>query len=170
MHPYLTAPDGGQVDACSLRLPARTRVPVDGPPMPCGAQAVEGTAHDLHRGPRLEDLVLDDAYTDLDADEDGRVRVLLTAPDGRATQLWTEGQVGWLQVFTGDTLTPRRRSSPPARVWCSWRQDSSFGFVGASWQRLRRSDPGRPAGPGQDVQVSSRSSGAASHPHELGSA
>jgi hypothetical protein len=54
MHPYLAAPDAGRVDACSLR-------------MFWGAQAVEGTAQDLRRGLRLG--VLDDAYTDLDADE-----------------------------------------------------------------------------------------------------
>jgi len=109
MHPYLVAPDGGPVDRCALRLPARSRVLVDDQRLPCGVAAVEGTAYDLRRGPVLGTLVLDDAYTDLDADEHGRVSVRLTAPDGTATTLWTEGPVGWLQVFTGDTLAPGRR-------------------------------------------------------------
>lgn len=109
MHPYLAAPSGGVVDDCHLRVPGRTRLLVDERRLPCATEQVEGTAHDLRSGRRLADLVLDDAYTDLQTDADGKVRVLLGAADGTATELWTEGTTGWLQVFTGDTLAAHRR-------------------------------------------------------------
>ena len=109
MHPYLAAPGGDLVDGCTLQVPAHTRVLVDERSIPTGTEAVEGTAYDL-RSPRLlKDLVLDTAYTDLEADGDGRVRTLFEAPDGTVTELWSEESARWLQVFTGDGLPPARR-------------------------------------------------------------
>lgn len=109
MHPYVAAPGGGVVDDCHLRVPGRTRLLVDERRLPRGTERVEGTAHDLRSGRRIADLVLDDAYTDLHADADGKVRVLLRAADGTAVELWTDRTTGWLQVFSGDTLAPDRR-------------------------------------------------------------
>jgi aldose 1-epimerase len=109
MHPYLAAPDGGRVDQCTLQVPARSRLLVDERRIPTGAVPTAGTAHDLRARRRLGDLVLDDAYTDLVPDEDGRVRVRFTTAQGTATELWTDGAARWLQLFTGDTLSPDRR-------------------------------------------------------------
>jgi aldose 1-epimerase len=91
-----------------LRVPAQTRVLVDERSLPTGTEAVDGTPYDLRTARPIGDLVLDTAFTDLVPDEDGRVRVVLAAEGGTATQLWSEA-APWLQVFTGDTLAPDRR-------------------------------------------------------------
>jgi aldose 1-epimerase len=109
MHPYLAAPDGGLVDACSLTVPAKTRVLVDERSIPAGTEAVDGTPYDLQASRPLGDLALDTAYTDLAADSDGRVRVVLAAGDRTATELWSDAPARWVQIFTGDKLAPDRR-------------------------------------------------------------
>ncbi len=53
--------------------------------------------------------VLDDAFTDLVRDVEGRAWVRLTGPDGRTAELWADAHHPVLQVFTGDTLAPDRR-------------------------------------------------------------
>jgi aldose 1-epimerase len=106
-HPYLAPPGGGQLDSCSLVVPARTRVLVDDRSIPVGTEPVDGTAYDLRQPKRIGDLVLDTAYGDLLPDDDGCVRVVLGGEDGAATELWSKAP--WLQVFTGDTLPPDRR-------------------------------------------------------------
>ncbi len=109
MHPYLAPPGGGLIDGCTLHVPARTRVLVDERSIPTGTEPVEDTPYDL-RSPRLlGDLSLDTAYTDLEPDGDGRVRVLLGSRDGTRTELWTQEPARWVQVFTGDGLAPDRR-------------------------------------------------------------
>ena len=109
MHPYLAAPDGGRLDGCTLRVPATHRVLVDERRIPVASCPVDGTALDLRRGRRVGTLALDDTYTGLIPGRDGRVEVELTAPDGRTSEFWTEGRARWLQIFTGDTLSPQRR-------------------------------------------------------------
>jgi aldose 1-epimerase len=109
MHPYLAAPDGGLIDTCHLTVPARTRVLVDERGIPTGTEAVDGTPYDLRQSRPIGELVLDTAYTDLVADEDGRVHVLLACGAEKVTELWSDAGAGWLQVFTGDTLAEGRR-------------------------------------------------------------
>jgi aldose 1-epimerase len=109
MHPYLAAPHGGSLDSCTLLLPATHRVLVDERRIPVFSCSVERTAFDLRRGRRVGSIALDDTYTGLVPGPDGRVHVELAAPDGRTTELWTEGRARWLQIFTGDTLSPQRR-------------------------------------------------------------
>jgi len=49
--------------------------------------------------------VLDNAYTDLERDGDGRGRVVLDDPDGEAgITLWVDESYPYLMVFTGDPL------------------------------------------------------------------
>jgi aldose 1-epimerase len=109
MHPYLAAPSGGLIDGCLVHVPARTRVFVDDRGIPDGTEPVDGTPYDLRSPRRVGDLVLDTAYTDLMPGDDDRVRVVLAAEDGTATELWSEASARWLQVFTGDTLAADRR-------------------------------------------------------------
>lgn len=69
---------------------------------------------DLRDGPALADLVLDTAYTELAADNDGLWRAQLWHPQsGRSTTLWAPvADFGWAQVFTGDELPePSNRRS-----------------------------------------------------------
>jgi aldose 1-epimerase len=109
MHPYLAVPGGGLVDGCTLQVPARTRVIVDERSIPIGTEPVEGTPYDLRSARLIGDLSLDTAYTDLEPDGDGRVRVLLGARDGTGIELWTQEPAHWVQVFTGDSLPAARR-------------------------------------------------------------
>jgi aldose 1-epimerase len=53
---------------------------------------------------------LDTCYTDLKRAADGLIRVRMSAPDDTASvELWADGSVEFLMVFTGDTLTSDRR-------------------------------------------------------------
>ena len=58
---------------------------------------------------RIGDLKIDYAFTDLARDAKGRAWMRLTGPDGGVVGLWVDGSYRYLEVFTGDTLTPGRR-------------------------------------------------------------
>jgi aldose 1-epimerase len=107
-HPYLSA-GGGLVDDCTLVLPAASSLPTDERGIPTGEVPVEGTAQDLRVTRRLGEQQLDVAYGRLSPGPDGRTTVRLDRPDGRAVELWAGPGYDYLQVFTGDTLTPERR-------------------------------------------------------------
>ena len=107
-HPYLTA--GTELaDTTVLTVPARTRLLFDDRGNPVGRAPVDGTPFDFRAPRAIGDLVLDTAYADLAPGADGRVRVRLERPDGGGTELWAGPATRWLQVFTGDTLSPDRR-------------------------------------------------------------
>jgi galactose mutarotase-like enzyme len=107
-HPYLHVP-GDRLDDLSLTLPARTRLLVDDRGNAAGREDVDGTPYDFRTARPIGDLVLDTAYTDLAADDDGWVRVRLDAADGSGTELRGDRATRWLQVFSGDTLPEGRR-------------------------------------------------------------
>ncbi|RFU21065.1 aldose 1-epimerase family protein [Geodermatophilus marinus] len=116
LHPYLgvgATEDGGIADA-ELSLPARTELVVDAAGLPTG----ERRPFDGAVG-RLGERSFDTPLTDLERDGDGWARVRLRGPAG-----WTELAVdpawGWLQVYTGDTLSPgeRRRSVAVEPMTC----------------------------------------------------
>ncbi len=108
-HPYLS-PGAGPVDDCTLRLAGATRIVCDPERLlPTGTTTVTGTAYDLGAPTPVGDRVLDDAFTDLDRDEEGRAWVALTGPDGRTVELWADAAHPVIQLFTGDTLAPDRR-------------------------------------------------------------
>ncbi|MDH2426868.1 aldose 1-epimerase family protein [Sphaerisporangium sp. TRM90804] len=107
-HPYLTV--GGPVDDAVLELPAGRWLAVDERKIPVGGQDVDDTAYDF-RSPRpIGALALDTPFTGLTRGADGLVRVRLTAGDGgRGVELWAAEGIGWLQVYTGDTLAESHR-------------------------------------------------------------
>lgn len=110
-HPYLS-PGPGSLDECILEFDAATRVCVDPVrQLPVGAQATAGTDFDFHGGRPLRGQRLDDAFTDLSRDRDGRAWARLSCPDGRQVQLWAGPAYGYLEVFTADTLPGARRRS-----------------------------------------------------------
>ncbi len=116
-HPYLAVgaqQDGGIADA-ELELPARTELVVDGGGLPTG----ERRPFDGVVG-RIGDRVLDTPLTDLDRDADGWARVRLRSAALGIRELAVDGSWPWLQVFTGDTLTPgqRRRSLAVEPMTC----------------------------------------------------
>jgi len=108
-HPYLS-PGVGTVDDCTLHLEADTRILTDPQrQLPTGREDVAATAYDFRAGRRLDDLVIDDAFTDLRRDDQGRAWVRLDCADDRVTQLWVDEAYPVIEIFTGDTLAPGRR-------------------------------------------------------------
>jgi aldose 1-epimerase len=108
-HPYLS-PGSGLIDDCSLQLGARTRILTDPQrQLPTGVEDVAGTPYDFRTERRIGDLRVDDAFTDLDRDGDGRVWVSLTGADGRTSQLWVDAAYPIIELFTADTLAADRR-------------------------------------------------------------
>lgn len=101
-HPYLDA--GAPADACTLTLPARTHLLADDRLLPTGTEPIP------EPGPRhLDGVGLDDAFTDLDRDADGRAVARLEG--AHAVELLADAPWRWLQVYTGDTLRAERRTA-----------------------------------------------------------
>jgi aldose 1-epimerase len=98
-HPYLTLGAGAR-----LRVPARSRLPVDerllpaGPPVP-----VAGTEYDFRRLRPLEGTALDTCFRELERDPDGCARVTLATGRGEAVSLWMDERFGYVHVFTTPT-------------------------------------------------------------------
>jgi aldose 1-epimerase len=107
VHPYLIVP-GTPIDELVLRVPARSRLLVDGRLLPIGAARVAGGEYDFVEGRRLGGAVLDTAFGDVIRDGDGVSAVTLSTVDGRGVRLWADETFGWWQVFTGDTLPGER--------------------------------------------------------------
>jgi aldose 1-epimerase len=73
---------------------------------------VDGTEYDFRRPRPIGALRLDNAFTDLERDADGRARVVLEDPGGAGRlTLWMDESYGYLMLFTGDPLPDVARSS-----------------------------------------------------------
>ena len=108
-HPYLS-PGGGRIDDCRLELAAGTRILTENErQLPTGTASVAGTEYDFRSARRLADQKLDDPFTDLDRDQNGRAWARLTAPDGSRVALWVDGHYSIIEFYTGDTLSAARR-------------------------------------------------------------
>ena len=99
-HPWLSA-DGANLDECTLRLDAATRVTTDERLLPTGTEPAAGS-YDLREQARLAGVDLDDAYVDVLRDADGLSWTRLSAPDGRTSAVWMDGSMDTWQVCTGD--------------------------------------------------------------------
>ena len=104
-HPYLAALGALRIDACTLTLPAATRLIADARAIPSSSEAVAGGAFDFHEPRPIGDLVIDDCFTDLERDGEGIARVTLGS-GGRTTTLWLDRSFAFVMVFSGDTLEP----------------------------------------------------------------
>jgi aldose 1-epimerase len=110
-HPYLHA-GGALVDDLVLRLPASTVLDADERGIPTGSVSVDERGLDFREPREIGDTVLDHAFTGLERDGDGLVRVELHAPDsGERVVLWADESYGYVQVFTGDPLPDVARRS-----------------------------------------------------------
>lgn len=105
-HPYLRV-GPGPVDGWRLTVPAGTAMATDDRKIPTGRVDVGGGDLDFRRGREIGDTVVDTAYADLDRDPDGRASVALHGPDG-GVELWMDAAHPWVQVYSGDELTPAR--------------------------------------------------------------
>jgi aldose 1-epimerase len=109
-HPYLSPGAGATLDECTLELRAATRILTDPEhQLPTGRQPVDGTRLDFNSVRRIGEVEIDDAFTDLQREGDGRVWVRLGCPDGRTVELWCDDAYSVVQLYTGDTLAPARR-------------------------------------------------------------
>lgn len=107
-HPYLTA-GTPSVDGAALGLPAEAWMPADTRGIPTGERRPAANGElDFRAGGTIGEAVRDHCFTCLVRDPDGRARVTLEGPAGRAT-LWMDEAFGYLMIFTGDTLAPERR-------------------------------------------------------------
>jgi aldose 1-epimerase len=111
-HPYLVVGTGG-IDGLELTLPAATRTLVDAERMlPDGREPVEGTAYDFRVARPLRDTAFDDAFTDLERDEQGVATTVLRDPSsGHGVALWVDARHPWLQVFSADGVPATSRRS-----------------------------------------------------------
>jgi aldose 1-epimerase len=110
-HPYLYA-FGGLVDDAVLTFQAATTYVPDERGLPVGTAPVAGSQVDFSRGRKIGSVELDQAYTDLGRDAEGRAAVELRAADGpeHSVGLWMDSAYTHLMVFSGDTLAdPYRR-------------------------------------------------------------
>jgi aldose 1-epimerase len=107
-HPYFRLPGAGLVDDWELQIPAQTliRSGADLIALPGAAAYVsldDAPALDFREACRVGDRMLDQGYTNLEADADGRIRTHLRDPaSGMALAVWQER--GVMHAFTGDTL------------------------------------------------------------------
>ncbi len=99
-HPYLGI---GGVDTAELtvQLDAPLRAVVDERLIPVSDEPVD-EATDLRSPRRVGDLDLNTAYSGMPRDAAGRIRATLTAPDGRAVDLWAGPGFTRLQLYTTD--------------------------------------------------------------------
>jgi aldose 1-epimerase len=104
-HPYLTL--GMAVDSLSLRAPARTVLVENERGIPVGRSPVEGTEYDFRQPRPIGSTRLDDCFTDLERDDDGRARVSLDD----AVTLWVDEAYAFVMLFTGDPLPDVGRRS-----------------------------------------------------------
>ncbi len=109
-HPYLSAGPGAILDECTLSFAAGTRILTDPDhQLPSGSEPVPGGDFDFHSARPIGALQIDDPFTDLARDADGRAWVRLLGADGRAVELWADATYPVIQLYTGDTLAPERR-------------------------------------------------------------
>lgn len=99
MHPYVSL-GSTPIDEAVITLPGATRLTTDQAQIPVDRQAVEGTEWDLRGGRRVDGLRLDTAYTDLRADDDGKVRVHVQAGDVSTTVWMDSPAFAYAQAFT----------------------------------------------------------------------
>jgi len=110
-HPYLTL-GTDSVDGVLLRAPGRTMLQVDSRGLPAKTAPVEGTEYDFREPRAIGTTKLDNAFTDLERDDDGLARVELQGADEEARlSLWLDESYPYLQLFTGDPFPSVNRRS-----------------------------------------------------------
>ena len=110
-HPYLTV-GTETVDPVVLRAPGRTMLRADSRGIPFASVSVENTEFDFRQPRPIGWTQLDNAYTDLERDADGRARVELRHPDESRSRSGSTKSYPYLELFTGDPLPERPPSQP----------------------------------------------------------
>ena len=105
-HPYLAVADT-TVRNSELQLPAARCLVVDDRSLPITTSAVSGRT-DFRELRPIADAKLDDSFTELTRDADGRAVVQLRA-GGQITRVWADANLPYLQVFAPDEFAPGLR-------------------------------------------------------------
>jgi aldose 1-epimerase len=112
-HPYIRVAGHGMIDDALLHIPAGATLEADARGIPTGAERpVDETGFDFRDPHPVGSLVLDTAFTRLRADDDGIIRIAVTAPDGRnGAAVWMDRSHQFAMIYSGDTLpdVSRRR-------------------------------------------------------------
>ena len=108
-HPYLS-PGGGLLNDAELELMADVRIVTDEErQLPIGKDPVLGSVYDFQVRRPIGELAIDYAYTGLHRDDAGRAWTRLWGNDGRCAELWVDDHYPFVEIYTGDTLSPTRR-------------------------------------------------------------
>jgi aldose 1-epimerase len=108
-HPYLTVGET-RVDEVALAIPAADYLAVDERLLPVAIRSVQGSGYDCRDSAAVGERQFDTAFTNLTRDHDGRWRVTLRKGQ-RETTVWGDDASRWVQIFTGDSLSPALRRS-----------------------------------------------------------
>jgi aldose 1-epimerase len=140
-HPYFRAGDG-MANEWLLQVPARTLIRTGADMIALDGDAAyvplnDAPALDFQRSRPIGGSILDQGYTDLVADADGRIRTRLTDPaTGFRIAVWQER--GVMHAFTGDTLKrDARRSIALEPMECM-----ANAFNRPEWAAALRLEPG----------------------------
>jgi aldose 1-epimerase len=110
-HPYVTL-GTATVDPVELQAPGRRVLLSDDRDLPIDSEPIDGTEYDFRVARPIGKTKLDNAFTDLEREEDGLARVVLHDPDGGATlTLWVDECYRYLMLFTGDSRPDVNRRS-----------------------------------------------------------
>ena len=109
-HPYLLASQPGVdvVDEWFLEVPASEVLLTDDRMLPAELVAVadhEGGAFDFRSARRLGRTAINHAFTALDRDGVGLVRVRVAGADGNGAELEWDRRSEWVQIYTADAST-----------------------------------------------------------------
>jgi aldose 1-epimerase len=108
-HPYFTL-GSPVVDSAVLQVPGRTVIHSNRRGLPTRTAPVADTDLDFREARAIGSTVLDNAFTDLEREEDGVARVTLRDGDAELA-VWADESYGYFQVFTGDPLPDVARRS-----------------------------------------------------------
>lgn len=108
MHPYLRPLGQSPIDECMLSVPAQHRLLTDAGGRPTTLEPVNGTAYDFREPHMLGALSIDSAFANLDSGENRRVVTTVTDAAGEV-RMWADPSTKYIQIFTGDTLSPGAR-------------------------------------------------------------
>jgi len=107
-HAYFRMPGDGLVDDWELQIPAQTLIRTGADLIALSGDAAyvsldDAPALDFREPRRVDDRILDQGYSHLEVDADGRIRTRLRDPaSGMTMAVWQER--GVMHAFTADTL------------------------------------------------------------------
>ena len=100
-HPYFKF-SLANTDDLFLKLDAATVTLVDDRQIPIGKLPTTNSKYDLRAGRRVADLDLDENFTDLKFDQDGKAHTYLRTIEGKGLDIWQDSHFRHVVLFTPD--------------------------------------------------------------------